>query len=91
MTTFTERLKDARKRAGVTQVALSKKMDIARQTYLDLESGKTPPRLDRIEQIAHILEVNKVWLAFGSNEKPSLPPRLVTVDGVHYLPQSEAA
>ncbi|MGF1831762.1 helix-turn-helix domain-containing protein, partial [Photobacterium angustum] len=32
----------------MTQAGAAKHLKIARQTYLDLESGKTPPRLDTL-------------------------------------------
>ena len=44
MNTFAEQLKEARKKAVLTQQAMSNRMEIAKRTIQDWETGKrTPP------------------------------------------------
>ena len=43
MNTFAEQLKDARKQANLTQQAMSVRMDIAKRTIQDWETGKRTP------------------------------------------------
>ena len=49
---FYHRLKQAREEHGMTQVDAAKHLKIARQTYLDLENGRTQPRLDTLLEFA---------------------------------------
>ncbi|ELR63122.1 Putative transcriptional regulator [Photobacterium marinum] len=48
------RVRDAREWKALSQVAMAKHLDMARQTYLDLESGKTEPRVTTLVKIAKI-------------------------------------
>ncbi|WP_421021828.1 helix-turn-helix transcriptional regulator, partial [Klebsiella pneumoniae] len=36
-----KRIKEAREWKGITQVKMAKLLNVARQTYLDIENGKT--------------------------------------------------
>ncbi|MEO9497556.1 MAG: helix-turn-helix transcriptional regulator [Vibrio splendidus] len=56
------RIRDAREAAHLSQVDMATKLDVARQTYLDLESGKTRPRLDMLYGIADITGSTMGWL-----------------------------
>lgn len=62
---FDERLKDRRVRKEMTQVGMAIQLGIARQTYLDLETGKTEPRLSTIKNISSILGCDIYWLMTG--------------------------
>lgn len=46
------RIKAARKGSDITQVAMAQNLGIARQTYLDLETGKTAAKANILYQIA---------------------------------------
>ncbi|PSW11703.1 XRE family transcriptional regulator [Photobacterium sanctipauli] len=46
------KIREAREWKELSQVVMAKKLDIARQTYLDLESGKTEPRITTLLKIA---------------------------------------
>ncbi len=48
-----------------TQTGMAERLGLARQTYLDLESGKREPRLSTIQNISKILGVDECYLAFG--------------------------
>ncbi|MCQ1058802.1 helix-turn-helix transcriptional regulator [Photobacterium sp. DNB23_23_1] len=59
-----QRIKDAREWRGISQVAMAKHLDVARQTYLDLESGKTEPRISTLVRIAELTDQPLGWFVF---------------------------
>lgn len=52
-----ERIRRARDRAGITQEALGKQVDLARNTISNIELGRHSPRLDSLAMIAEALGV----------------------------------
>ena len=60
-----KRIKEAREWKGITQVKMAKTLDVARQTYLDIETGKTEPRIGMLSEIAKITERPLVWFVYG--------------------------
>lgn len=46
----------------MTQVRAAACLKMARQTYLDIESGKTRVKADTLLQIALLFKVNLLWL-----------------------------
>lgn len=62
---FKDRLIDFRKKKHITQVGMAKLLRVSRQTYLDLESGKTEPRLSTLKALSLILDVDFSFLAIG--------------------------
>lgn len=62
-------LKRVREEHGMTQVDVAKHLKIARQTYLDLEYGKTLPRLDTLITLATLFNKS---IAYFAGERPSL-------------------
>lgn len=63
-----KRIKDAREWKGITQVKMAKLLDVARQTYLDIETGKTEPRVRMLSEIAELTDRPLVWFVYGDNE-----------------------
>lgn len=59
---FGERLKIARKKAGLTQLALANMTGISDATIGNYESGKTSPTLKAAYALAGALEVTFSWL-----------------------------
>lgn len=59
---FPSRLKALRIRIGKTQEEMSKLLEVKRSTYGEYERGKIIPTLDKMEQIANILEVSPQYL-----------------------------
>lgn len=55
MANYGARIKSARKRAGLTQASLSKKLDISRATLSKYESDKIQPSIKVIDRIASVL------------------------------------
>ncbi len=62
------RIKQAREDANLTQVAAAKEMGMARQTYLDLETGKTEPKLYTMIKFGFITGKTLNWLAYGPQD-----------------------
>ncbi|WP_305818895.1 helix-turn-helix transcriptional regulator [Photobacterium leiognathi] len=62
-------LKQNREEHGMTQVDAAKHLKVARQTYLDLEYGKTLPRLDTLLAISSLFNKS---VAYFTGERPSL-------------------
>ncbi|WP_318437855.1 helix-turn-helix transcriptional regulator [Photobacterium leiognathi] len=62
-------LKQVREEQGMTQVDAAKNLKIARQTYLDLEYGKTLPRLDTLIAISALFNKS---VTYFTGERPSL-------------------
>ncbi|WP_341522183.1 helix-turn-helix transcriptional regulator [Pseudomonas sp. G.S.17] len=64
---LSERIKLARKNAGLTQSGLAETVGIAQTAISQLESGKTL-RSSYLIQIARACRVNSIWLASGEGE-----------------------
>lgn len=59
------RIKEAREWKGLTQVFMATRLAVARQTYLDLENGKTEPKVRTLAEIAEITERPLTWFVYG--------------------------
>ncbi|MCG7499271.1 helix-turn-helix transcriptional regulator [Vibrio sp. Of7-15] len=62
---ISERIKEAREWKGLTQVYMANYLKVARQTYLDLESGKTEPKVRLLSEIADVTERPITWFIYG--------------------------
>ena len=66
---FSERLKELRKGAHLTQVELAGKLWIVQSSYADWERGKKKPTQENLVKIAQILNVSVDYLVGNSEEK----------------------
>ncbi|PCR82270.1 transcriptional regulator [Streptococcus salivarius] len=66
---FSERLKELRKQAHLTQVELASKLGIVQSSYADWERGKKKPTQDNLVKIAQVLNVSVDYLVGISEEK----------------------
>lgn len=66
---FSERLKELRKQAHLTQVELASKLGIVQSSYADWERGKKKPTQDNLVKIAQVLNVSVDYLVGNSEEK----------------------
>lgn len=57
-----QRIKEARKRKGLSQTELAHRLCLKTQSIQQWESGKTAPRNARIEELATVLGVDVGWL-----------------------------
>ena len=66
---FSERLKDLRKQAGLTQVDVAEKLGISQPAYASWERGVKKPTQENLVKIAQILNVSVDYLVGNSDEK----------------------
>ena len=66
---FSERLKDLRKQAGLTQVDVAEKLGISQPAYASWERGVKKPTQENLVKIAQILNVSVDYLVGNSEEK----------------------
>ena len=66
--TLAQRIKDARKRASMSQAELAYQMRVTRGAAGQWESGETTPSASNLIEIANILGVGVEWLATGRND-----------------------
>ena len=59
------RIKEAREWKGLTQVYMAQQLKVARQTYLDLETGKTEPKVRLLVEISELTERPLTWFIDG--------------------------
>ena len=66
---FSERLKDLRKQARLTQVDVAEKLGISQPAYASWERGAKKPTQDNLVKIAQILNVSVDYLVGNSDEE----------------------
>ena len=62
-----ERIKQSRKSKGLTQQGLADKLGVSYMTVRRWETGKTSPRMEEIEQLSKILEINRNYIIEGEH------------------------
>lgn len=72
--TFGEKLSDLRKKAGLSQQALSEKVGVARQTVSKWESGAAMPSTDNIHCLSQLYGVSVDYLLNDYVEEPQPVP-----------------
>lgn len=65
---FSERLKDLRKQAGLTQVDVAERLGISQPAYASWERGVKKPTQENLVKIAQILNVSVDYLVGNSEE-----------------------
>lgn len=66
---FSERLKDLRKQAELTQVDVAEKLGISQPAYASWERGVKKPTQENLVKIAQILNVSVDYLVGNSEER----------------------
>ena len=66
---FSERLKNLRKQAHLTQVDVAEKLGISQPAYASWESGAKKPTQDNLVKIAQVLNVSVDYLVGNSEEE----------------------
>lgn len=66
---FSERLKDLRKQAGLTQVDVAEKLGISQPAYASWERGIKKPTQENLVKIAQVLNVSVDYLVGNSEER----------------------
>ena len=73
MDTLQKRLREARKKAGLSQSQVAKKIGISQPTYSELESGKSKSTTF-LPQLAVLYNVSAIWLAEGKGTADAMFP-----------------
>lgn len=89
MSTLSERMKQARVEAGLSQAELAKQLGAGQSTIASIENGRNQSS-GRLVEIAQLLQVNPTWLARGQG--PRKPDALAasepgSLDGIDVEPQ----
>ena len=66
---FSERLKDLRKQAGLTQVDVAERLGISQPAYASWERGTKKPTQENLVKIAQVLNVSVDYLIGNFSEK----------------------
>lgn len=66
---FSERLKNLRKKVGLTQVDVAGKLGISQQAYASWERGLKKPTQENLVKIAQVLNVSVDYLVGNSEEE----------------------
>lgn len=66
---FSERLKESRKQAHLTQVDIAEKLGISQPAYASWERGTKKPTQENLVKIAQVLNVSVDYLVGNSEEK----------------------
>ena len=66
---FSERLKELRKQAHLTQVELAGKLGVGQSSYADWERGKKKPTQENLVKIAQVLNVSIDYLVGNFSEE----------------------
>ncbi|MGI1671979.1 MAG: helix-turn-helix domain-containing protein [Neptuniibacter sp.] len=67
---FGQRIKQARKNAGITQHQLASHLGIGKNALSRYELGKVDPQSSTLRNIATYLQVSADWLLTGKEKKP---------------------
>lgn len=67
---FSENLKQARKKSGLSQEELASEVHVTRQAVAKWESGENEPSLASVNQLAQILQVSVAYLVSGEEPTP---------------------
>lgn len=87
-----QRIKDARRRAGMTQEALGRRCGVSRAAIAQWENGTTQPSLAHLQRASDALGVWVSWITgegesegVGPTRDQALPPRGRTVPVIDYV------
>ncbi|MEZ8028345.1 helix-turn-helix transcriptional regulator [Enterovibrio norvegicus] len=80
-----QKIKLARGHASKTQVQMAKKLEVARQTYLDIESGKTEPRITTLKIIAAYTKFPLMWFLEENGDSIDYQRAKESVDVIEFL------
>ena len=70
--TFPQKLKQARKKTGFTQIEVGKELKIPQSTMANYECGRTEPDIETLAKLIDFYQVSADWLlgTAGANRIP---------------------
>lgn len=66
---LSKRLRQARKKKGLTQIKVAELIFMDRRTLYLFETNRRVPRVEMIERLAKIYDVNPAWLVGWSEDR----------------------
>ncbi|MEM7728447.1 MAG: helix-turn-helix transcriptional regulator [Pseudomonadota bacterium] len=81
-----KRLKDARKKLGLSQSALAVRVDVSQPTIANWERGGHTPRPDALSRIADALDTDATWLVSGEMPAWKNPAHQHLAKPIHHIP-----
>ena len=60
--TLGEKITEARKKKGMSQIDLADAMSVSRQSVSKWETGESNPEISKLSQLAEVLDVSLDWL-----------------------------
>ena len=78
--TVGDRIKESRKKNGLSQKELGQKLNISQQMIAQLENSSAMPKIDTLQKIADALNIPLTYLLYGSIISPDLEVYLNTND-----------
>lgn len=75
------RIRSARKALKITQQELSDRLNISRQSIIDMECGKTSPKSDSLGELSRSLNKPVDWILFGLSTSEIFVSLLSIVEG----------
>lgn len=79
MSTLSERMKQARLEAGLSQAELARQLGAGQSTIASIENGRNQSS-GRLVEIAQLLQVNPAWLAGGQEPRRQLSTAMDSVE-----------
>ena len=78
--TVGDRIKESRKKNGLSQKELGQKLNISQQMIAQVENSSAMPKIDTLQKIADALNIPLTYLLYGSIISPDLEVYLNTND-----------
>lgn len=69
MSDIGKNIREARKKKGISQEALSSGLNVTRQTVSNWETGKAYPDIETLKSIADLLEAGIIKIIYDDNER----------------------
>lgn len=75
MSCFADKLKVARKKAGLSQAELAERIGVSVRSFTEYECGRSVPRQKNLEKLADVLGVTTIYLMHDSVDDPNFGAR----------------
>ncbi|MBI3929569.1 MAG: helix-turn-helix transcriptional regulator [Armatimonadetes bacterium] len=88
---FPQRLRHARKEAGLSQVEMGQKIGVSGQSVKEWEAGRSCPQFDRLQAIAEVTAKPLAWFFLTGEESGPVVHNEVVRNSLEELDRVEAA
>lgn len=77
MTSISERLRNAREHAGLSQGQVAKMLDMHRPTISEIEAGRRKVSADELKEFAKLYDVSVSWLTETESKEQQLDDKVL--------------